>query len=183
MKSPIALLCLAQLAATQPVSVSGFSFFDGLLGKAASPSSAAPPKVEVPKDFVIPEPKPLTLTRSSDLPSVLKSSAALAVRLATGAFVLGWKIDNIFAPEDDGKYALALGPFRIRDSSSVLQDAPRPEQPLILYEYAASPFAKRVREIINLLDLTVEYRPCPGARGGSSRKICLSEPADEPFPF
>ena len=164
MKSPITLLCLAQLAATQ--SVSGFSFFGGLLGKAAPPSSGAPPKVEVPKDFVIPEPKPLTLTRSSDLPSVLKSSAALAVRLATGAFVLGWKIDTIFAPEDDGKYALALGPFRIRDSSSVLQDAPRPEQPLILYEYAASPFAKRVREIINLLDLTVEYRPCPGARGG-----------------
>lgn len=182
MKSPITLLCLALLvAATQPVS--GFSFFDGLLGKVSPPSSAAPPKVEVPKDFVIPEPKPLTLTRSSDLPSVLKSSAALAVRLATGAFVLGWKIDTIFAPEDDGKYALALGPFRIRDSSSVLQDAPRPEQPLILYEYAASPFAKRVREIINLLDLTVEYRPCPGARGGKFSQDLFERTGRRTVPF
>lgn len=178
MKSPIALLCLARLAATP--SASGFSFFDGLLGKA---TSAAPPKVEVPKDFVIPEPKPLTLTRSSDLPSVLKSSAALAVRLATGAFVLGWKIDTIFAPEDDGKYALALGPFRIRDSSSVLQDAPRPEQPLILYEYGASPFAKRVREIINLLDLTVEYRPCPGARGGKFSQQLFERTGRRTVPF
>jgi len=38
---------------------------------------------------------------------------------------------------------------------------------LVLYEYDASPYCKRVREMINLLDLTVEYRPCPGARQGS----------------
>lgn len=146
-------------------------FLDELFGAptkgATSASSQSFPKVEVPPEFEAPEPKPLTLTRSSDLPSVLKSSAALAVRLATGAFVLGWKIDNFFAPEDDGKYALKLGPFRLRDSSSVLADAPRPDQPLILYEYDASPFCKRVRETINLLDLTVEYRPCPGARAGA----------------
>eukprot|EP00553_Chaetoceros_curvisetus_P003160 CAMPEP_0204615150 /NCGR_PEP_ID=MMETSP0717-20131115/2718_1 /ASSEMBLY_ACC=CAM_ASM_000666 /TAXON_ID=230516 /ORGANISM="Chaetoceros curvisetus" /LENGTH=389 /DNA_ID=CAMNT_0051628017 /DNA_START=997 /DNA_END=2166 /DNA_ORIENTATION=+ len=134
----------------------------------SSPSARAP-KVTVPEDFIIPEPKPLTLTRPSDLPSVLKSSAALAVRLATSCFVLGWKIDTLFYEDDneesnDKKYFLALGPFRIRDSSSVLEGAPRPDKPLILYEYDASPFSKRVREMINLLDLTVEYRPCPGAR-------------------
>lgn len=132
------------------------------------PTTKSTPKVTVPPDFQVPEPKPLTLTRSSDLFSVLKSSLALALRLGTGAFVLGWKIDTLFAPENDGKYALSLGPFCIRDSSSVLGDAPRPEKPLILYEYDASPFCKRVRETINLLDLTVEYRPCPGARAGFS---------------
>lgn len=134
-------------------------FFDDIL------KSVKPTKVSAPADFVAPEPKPLTLTRLSDLPSVLKSSTALAVRLGTGAFVLGWKIDTVFAPKD-GKYALELGPLRIRDSSSVLADAPRPKKPLILYEYDASPFCKRVREIMNVLDLTVEYRPCPGARMG-----------------
>lgn len=51
--------------------------------------------------------------------------------------------------------------FRIRDCSSVLKDAPRPEKPLVLHEYDASPYCKRVREMIHLLDLTVEYRPCP----------------------
>jgi len=142
-------------------------FFDNLMPAAAKST----PKVTLPPDFEVPEPKPLTLTRTSDLPSVLKSSAAFVVRLGTGAFVLGWKIDSLFAPEDDGKYALSLGPFRIRDSSSVLGEAPRPDKPLILYEYDASPFCKRVRETINLLDLTVEYRPCPGARAGFSDEL------------
>ena len=63
-------------------------------------------------------------------------------------------------------YCLKLGPFLIRDTSAVLKNAPRPGKPLILYEYDGSPFCKRVRETMNLLDLTVEYRPCPGARQG-----------------
>lgn len=128
------------------------------------------PKVSAPEGFQVPEPQPLALSESADLGQVLGSSAALVSRLATGAFVLGWKIDDVFAPED-GEYALALGPIRLRDSSSVLQDAPRPVKPLILYEYVASPFCKRVRETINLLDLTVEFRPCPGARAGFSEEL------------
>ncbi|KAL7549757.1 hypothetical protein ACHAWF_013023 [Thalassiosira exigua] len=159
----------------------GSDFFDNLLTKADPAPST--PKVEVPPDFVVPEPRPLTLTRPEDLPSVLKSAAALGVRLATGAFVLGWKVDDLFSPEDDGKYALRLGPFSLRDSSSVLGDAPRPERPLILYEYAASPFAKRVRETINLLDLTVEYRPCPGARGGKFSQDLLERTGLQTVPY
>ena len=104
---------------------------------------ATTPRVQAPDDFVAPEPQPLTLTESADLTDVVKSTAALALRLATGAFVLGWKIDNVFAPEEAGKYALRLGPIGLRDSSSVLGDAPRPNKPLILYEYDASPFCKR----------------------------------------
>jgi len=130
-----------------------------------------PPKVSIPDGFQVPEPKPLSVTRSSELPSLLKSSVALGLRLGTGAFTLGWKIDSLFADEEDGKYALELGPIRLRDSSTVLQDAPRPEKPLIIYEYEASPFCRRVREMVNLLDLTVEYRPCPGARAGFSDEL------------
>mmetsp|Transcript_21889 Transcript_21889/g.33279 ORF Transcript_21889/g.33279 Transcript_21889/m.33279 type:complete len:370 (-) Transcript_21889:156-1265(-) len=137
-------------------------FLDDLFTSA--PSKKSYPTVFVPDDFVVPDPQPLTLTRTSDLPSVLKSSAALVVRLATSCFVLGWGIDTFFADENEEGYYLAIGPFRIKDSSSVMKDAPRPAEPLILYEYDGSPFCKRVREMINLLDLTVEYRPCPGAR-------------------
>lgn len=153
-------------------------FLDDLLPSAAKSS----PKVTVPADFQVPEPKPLTLTRASDLSSVLKSTLAFAVRLGTGAFVLGWKIDTLFAP-DDGKYALSLGPFRVRDSSSVLGDVPRPDKPLILYEYDASPFCKRVREMINLLDLTVEYRPCPGARQGKFSQQLLQRTGRQTVPY
>lgn len=131
-------------------------------------TTATRPKVEVPKDFVLPEPKPLTITSKTDLGTFAANTLALLLRLGTSAFVLGWKIDTLFAPKEDAnkKYALQLGPLRIRDSSSVLDQAPRPQQPLILYEYDASPFCRRVREMLNLLDLPVEYRPCPGARAG-----------------
>jgi glutathione S-transferase len=142
------------------------------------------PKVTVPAGFIIPEPKPLTLTRTSDLPSALKSSVALAVRLATSVFVLGWKIDTLFYDKsDDTKYSLQLGPLRIRDTSSVLQTAPRPQKPLILYEYDASPFCKRVRETINLLDLTVEYRPCPGARQSSFSEELFERTGKQTVPY
>ena len=53
------------------------------------------PKVEVPPEFVIPEPQPLTITESTDLVGFATASAALALRLATGAFVLGWQINTI----------------------------------------------------------------------------------------
>jgi len=117
------------------------------------------PKVEVPSDFVIPEPQPLTITESTDLVGFATASAGLALRLATGAFVLGWQIDSIFA-EDDGKYALQLGPLRIRDFSSVLDESNQPVQTIVLYDNESSPArCKRVREMFNLLDITYECRP------------------------
>ena len=117
------------------------------------------PKVEVPSDFIAPAPRPLTITESTNLGGFVTASAGLALRLATGAFVLGWKVETIFAPED-GKYALQLGPFRIRDSSSVLEQAPA--EAIVLYDNESSPRCKRVREMMNLLDITFECRPCFG---------------------
>ncbi len=120
------------------------------------------PKVQAPSNFIAPEPRPLTITKSTNLGGLLSSSAGLAIRLATGAFVLGWKVDTIFAPED-GKYALQLGPFRIRDSSSILDRAAPPKETIILYDNESSPTCKRVREMMNLLDITYECRPVFGS--------------------
>jgi hypothetical protein len=153
------------------------SFFDNLIKRAPSK-----PKVEVPKDFVLPDPQPLTITKKTDLAVFLSSSVALALRLGTGAFTLGWKIDNLFF-DDETKYSLKLGPLSIRDSSTVLQNAPRPVKPLILYEYDASPFCKRVREMINILDLTVEYRPCPGARQGTFSEELYKRTGRQTVPY
>jgi len=41
---------------------------------------------------------------------------------------------------------------------------PRPEKPLILYEFEACPFCRKVREALTTLDLEAEIRPCP--KGG-----------------
>lgn len=120
------------------------------------------PSVELPPDFTVPEPRPLTITESTDLGGFATASAGLALRLATGAFVLGWKVDTILAPED-GRYSLKLGPLRIRDSSSILDRAARPTEMIVLYDNESLPRCKRVREIMNLLDLSYECRPCFGA--------------------
>ena len=41
------------------------------------------PKVELPPDFTVPEPRPLTMTESTDLRGFATASAGLALRLAT----------------------------------------------------------------------------------------------------
>ena len=38
----------------------------------------------------------------------------------------------------------------------------RPKKPIVLYEYESSPQCRKVREACSMLDLTVEFRPCPG---------------------
>lgn len=186
-RSSMLLLSLILFAATCEAFVpsgrpqGSLTQMNGFLDNLMAPVSSSP-KVSVPADFVVPEPKPLTISEKTDIAEFAKSSAAFVARLGTGAFTLGWKIDSIFY-KDDSSYSLKLGPFSLRDSSSVLQDAPRPEKPLILYEYDASPYCKRVREMINLLDLTVEYRPCPGARQGKFSQELLARTGRQTVPY
>lgn len=42
----------------------------------------------------------------------------------------------------------------------------QPEQPLKLYEFEGSPFCRRVREVMTLLNLDYEVYPCP--KGGKN---------------
>lgn len=150
-------------SSTQQLNLFNTNFLEDIFGNVGGKNQEQSyPKVELPPNFTIPEPRPLTITESTNLSGFLTSSITLALRLATGAFVLGWKIDTILAPADDGKYALQLGPLRIRDSSSVLDEAPRPTQRIVLYDNESVASCKRVREMMNLLDITYECRPCFG---------------------
>ena len=132
--------------------------------------------VKLPEGFKAPEPKPLQIGES-EIPDLLSGAAALAVRLATGTFLLGWRPCfaevggvTLFGSEPGAdEYALTFGPVRFRDDSSVLPAA-RPSKPIVVYEYESSPFCRKVREMCCLLDLEVEYRPVPGARGGAFAK-------------
>mmetsp|Transcript_5132 Transcript_5132/g.10831 ORF Transcript_5132/g.10831 Transcript_5132/m.10831 type:complete len:343 (+) Transcript_5132:83-1111(+) len=129
------------------------------------------PSVRAPEGFVAPQPKPLAIPEGEgQIGSLFSGTVALALRLATGAFVLGWKIDSL-SYQNNGDYSLKLGPISLRDSSSILPDAPRPKVPLVLYEYESSPYCRIVRETMNLLDINYECRPCPGARRGFSDEL------------
>ena len=53
-----------------------------------------------------------------------------------------------------------------------------PPHKLELYEYEASPWCKRVRETVNILDLKVRIKPCPRetfrVEGGYSNNISIN---------
>ena len=100
-------------------------------------------KVAAPTDFVIPQPKPFQITDGNFFGAVT-GAIALVLRLGTGVFAIDKK---------------------------TLAGCNRPTKNIIIYEYEASPFCRKVREACAILDLTVEYRPCPGARTGFSDEM------------
>ncbi|MDQ3034022.1 MAG: glutathione S-transferase N-terminal domain-containing protein, partial [Myxococcota bacterium] len=65
---------------------------------------------------------------------------------------------------------------------------PRPTQPLLLWDFEACPFCRKVREAISILDLEVMVYPCPKggerfrpdviARGGKAQFPFLVDPDD-----
>ncbi len=58
----------------------------------------------------------------------------------------------------------------------------RPKEPLVLYEFEACPFCRRVREAVTHLDLEVLVRPCP--KGGQRyREEVEALGGREQFPF
>ncbi|MCU4412512.1 glutathione S-transferase N-terminal domain-containing protein [Acinetobacter sp. WU_MDCI_Axc73] len=58
----------------------------------------------------------------------------------------------------------------------------QPEKPLKLYEFEGSPFCRRVREALTLLNLDVEIYPCP--KGGQKYRHIVKEKGGKlQFPF
>lgn len=58
----------------------------------------------------------------------------------------------------------------------------QPEKALKLYEFEGSPFCRRVREVLTLLNLDYEVYPCP--KGGQKyRKIVKEKGGKRQFPF
>ena len=144
----------------------------------AAARAMAPPEVRAPANFRAPKPQPLTATRPGEqLPGLLSGGVALAVRLATGVFTLGWSPRLLTGSDAErvgvasATYGFKLGPIAFRDESALLASAPRPAEPLVLYEYEGSPFCRKVREAALLLDLPLEMRPCPGARAGFAAEL------------
>ncbi len=69
---------------------------------------------------------------------------------------------SIFASLSRGLQGLSVGPL-----------GPRPEQPLVVYEFESCPFCRKVREALTVLDLEAEIRPCP--KGGHRYRDALVE--------
>lgn len=59
---------------------------------------------------------------------------------------------------------------------------PRPERPLVLYEFEACPYCRKVREALTALDLEVDVRPCPKG-GGRFRPEVVERGGKAQFPY
>jgi len=72
--------------------------------------------------------------------------------------------------------------LRAGAGSRVVDPGARPVEPLVLYEFEACPFCRRVREALSRLDLEAEIRPCP--KGGQRfRGEVVALGGKEQFPF
>jgi len=59
---------------------------------------------------------------------------------------------------------------------------PRPEQPVILYEFEGCPFCRKAREALSILDLEADIRPCP-KRGHRFRDELIERGGKAQFPY
>ena len=47
---------------------------------------------------------------------LVTGATALGLRLASGAFVLGWKVESLLKDVPEGKYAMKMGPLKVHFS-------------------------------------------------------------------
>lgn len=89
------------------------------------------------------------------------------------------KPDGFVAPQPRKAMGRGGGTLPMKDVSNYT----RPKKPLVLYEYEGNPQCKKVREACALLDLSVEFRPCPGAISGFSDLLVSATKGRREVPF
>jgi glutathione S-transferase len=120
----------------------------------------------VPEGFTVPEPR-RGYVRPDTLSGIAARGLGAALRAGAGAVVAGYTVRS-----RDGKLV---------ELSTVLPET-RPALPLVLYEFEACPFCKKVREALSMLDLDVVVKPCP--KGGTAfRKYVKDNFGKAQFPY
>ncbi len=104
------------------------------------------------------------------------------MRGGSGSWAEGHEVKIV--PRDDSKYTFAkiLDKYQLEETCSI--DAPivYNRGPIVLYEFEACPFCRKVREAVSILSLEVEFRPCP--QGSKYRKEIKEEYGTKAtFPF
>ncbi|KAL6858742.1 hypothetical protein ACP4OV_017744 [Aristida adscensionis] len=154
-----------------------------LVVRAAQPDAPAsePAEFAAPPGFKPPEPKRFEV-KTGQQGSVFGASLGIPLRLGTGVFVLGYSasfVDSSEIPSD--QYALDFQGRKVKESSKIEQ-CPRPEKPIEIYEFEGCPFCRKVREMVSVLDLDVLYYPCP-QNGPTFRPKVLEMGGKKQFPY
>mmetsp|Transcript_9060 Transcript_9060/g.15567 ORF Transcript_9060/g.15567 Transcript_9060/m.15567 type:complete len:350 (-) Transcript_9060:80-1129(-) len=150
----------------------------------AVPAKPAVPAVPAVKKtsavtYKIPEPKTF-FVRPDQYGAVAGAALPFAFRLATGAFTSGYSVS--FKPNDESKYSVARMGGQMVVESSAIDGFKRPAQPIVLYEFEACPFCKKVREACAILDLDVMFKPCP-KDSPTFRPEAIADGGKKMFPY
>lgn len=129
--------------------------------------------------YSAPEPKTF-FVRPDKAGDIAGAALPFAVRLATGGFASGYNIS--IGPNDEGKYSVARMAGQMVVETSSVGGFKRPSQPLVLYEFEACPFCKKVREACAILDLPVMFYPCP-KDSPNFREEAIADGGKKMFPY
>lgn len=118
--------------------------------------------------------------RSDQMADLMACSFTSMLRLGTGALTSGFSLS--LEKDDPAVYsAIRFGGYMLKEGSAV-GSFNRPAQPLQLYEFESCPFCRKVREGVAILDLDVEFRPCP-KEGTRYRPEVVERGGKAMFPF
>jgi len=119
--------------------------------------------------------------KPSQILNVASASLPLLLRVGSGIFGENYKVS--LGPKNTTKYTIAaIGNFQIEETCSKANTQISDSGPILIYEFEACPFCRKVREAVSILSLEVEYRPCP--RNGSIRREIKEKYGDgATFPF
>ena len=154
-----------------------------ILDKARASSATGPTKADgdrLLKELSLEastEPK-LAYAKAQDIPNLLAASITPVLRAASGVFAQDYKLELV--PVDPTRYSY-LSPINGQQlkESGVYK---APNEPLILYEFEACPFCRKVREACSMLSLPVTIRPTP-QNGRVYRPEIKSKFAKATFPY
>ena len=133
-----------------------------ILAKARASSTTGPTKADgdqLLKELNLEastEPK-LAYAKAQDIPNLLTASITPILRAASGVFAQDYKLELI--PVDPTRYSYLppINDQQLRESGVYKA----PNESLILYEFEACPFCRKVREACSMLSLPVTIRPTP----------------------
>eukprot|EP00977_Amphora_coffeiformis_P022422 scaffold10861_cov180-Amphora_coffeaeformis.AAC.9 len=123
------------------------------------------------------EPK-LAVVQRESIPRLLSATAPAVLRAASGVFAQGYKIQVL--PRDDTKYAYAATSERQIEETGVYRP---PTEPIVLYEFEACPFCRKVREACSMLSLPIIFRPTPKNGRRFREEIKNKYGASATFPY
>ena len=107
-------------------------------------------------------------------------AAGFLFRGTSGALAAGYAVSAV--DDAPGVYAVGRAGGKMSRETSVVSTFTRPVQPLVLYEFEACPFCKRVREAAIHFDLDVVFYTCP-RDGPTFRPEAIAAGGKKQFPY